>query len=384
VSERTGDESRTEQPTERRLAKARQEGMVPRAHGVAAAAVLLSGAALLGLGGGKLIELLELSLRRGLSFDADRLQDPARLVTALSAVTSPAVLAIAVFLAPMAVVGFAADILVGGWSFSLHPLNPDLGRLNPLRGLQQLASRTALIELVKSLAKLTLVGVVAFLLLRNLAPRFAGVASETWPLAAGHAALLLVRIFLILAAVLAAIAVVEIPYQVWAYRNRFKMTRQEIKDEFRELDGSPQTKRRIKLLRRRFARMRMSAEVPKADVVVTNPEHYAAALRYQEGKMRAPRLVAKGTGLVAQRIRAIAAEHRVPVIEAPPLARAICRFVELEDEIPAGLYPPVAEILAYVYRLRAADASGRPPPPLPQDHRFEPPPELAVPENSAR
>jgi flagellar biosynthesis protein FlhB len=124
--------------------------------------------------------------------------------------------------------------------------------------------------------------------------------------------------------------------------------------------------------------MRMAMEIPKANVVVTNPEHYAAALRYQEGKMRAPRVVAKGTGLVALRIREIAAEHGVPMIEAAPLARAICRYVELEDEIPAGLYAAVAEVLAYVYRLRAARDSGRPTPPMPRDQRFEPPAEFAT------
>jgi flagellar biosynthetic protein FlhB len=153
------------------------------------------------------------------------------------------------------------------------------------------------------------------------------------------------------------------------------MTRQEIRDEMRELDGSPQTKRRIRLLRRRSARMRMASEVAKADVVVTNPEHYAAALNYREGKMRAPHLVAKGTGLVALRIREIAAEHGVPVLEAPPLARAICRFVELDDEIPTALYPAVAEVLAYVYRMRIARDAGKPAPP-PQHQRFEPPPEF--------
>jgi flagellar biosynthesis protein FlhB len=130
-------------------------------------------------------------------------------------------------------------------------------------------------------------------------------------------------------------------------------------------------------LRRRFARMRMAMEIPKADVVVTNPDHYAAALQYQEGKMRAPRLVAKGTGLVALRICEIAAEHGVPMIQAPPLARAICRFVELEEEIPAGLYAAVAEVLAYVYRLRAARTSGAAPPPMPRMQRFEPPAEFA-------
>jgi flagellar biosynthesis protein FlhB len=379
VSERRGDEAKTEQPTERRLAKARQEGMVPRAHSVAAAAVLLSGAGILALGGGKLVDQLELCLRRGLSLEANQLQDPHALLGTITAVATPGILMLVLFLAAMAAVAFVADIMVGGWSFSSHPLVPDWGRLNPLHGLQQLVSRAALLEIAKSVAKLTGLAAISYYLVQKWIPGFLGIVAETWPAAALHAALLWVRIFLILSAVLAAIAVLEVPYQIWTYRNRLKMTRQELKDEFRELDGSPQTKRRIKLLRRRFARMRMSAEVPKADVVVTNPEHYAAALRYREGEMRAPRLVAKGTGLVAQRIREIAAEHHVPVIEAPPLARAICRYVELEDEIPAGLYPPVAEVLAYVYRLRAADAAGSPVPPLPRDRRFEPPPELTVP-----
>jgi flagellar biosynthesis protein FlhB len=378
MSERSADETKTEQPTQRRLAKAREEGVVLRAHGVAAGAVLLAGAAILSVGGGSLVALLELCLRRGLSFQPDGLQDSALLVSAMGAVVAPGLLIIVVFLLAMAAVGFVADIIVGGWTFSTQPLSPDLGRLNPLRGLQQLVSQAALVELVKALVKFAGVGTVAFCLIRSWIPDFIDAAVETWPRAAGHAAMLWGQIFLVLSAVLAAIAVLEVPYQVWAYRNRLKMSRHEIKDELRELDGSPQTKRRIKLLRRRLARMRMAAEVPNADVVVTNPEHYAAALRYRENKMRAPRLVAKGTGLVAQRIREIAAEHHVPIIEAPPLARSLCRFVELEDEIPAGLYPPVAEVLAYVYRLRLAEAAARGLPPLPRDHRFEPPPEFAA------
>jgi flagellar biosynthesis protein FlhB len=376
VSERGGDESKTEQPTERRLAKAREEGVVVRAHALASGAVLVAGAAVLSLGGARLVQLLELCLRRGLSFDTARLQEPSYLLAAISSVVSPGLVVIVIFLVAMAVVGLAADLLVGGWSFSTRPLTADFARINPLRTLQELVSRNAWLELAKTLCKFTAVGAIAYYLIRSWAPDFIQVAAETWPRAADHAALLWGRIFLVLSASLVGIAALEVPYQFWAHRDRLKMTRQEIKDELRELDGSPQTKRRIKLLRRRMARMRMAAEIPKADVVVTNPEHYAAALQYREDKMRAPRLVAKGTGLVAQRIREIAAEHRVPVIEAPPLARAICRYVELDDEIPSGLYPPVAEVLAYVYRLRAAAASGRPPPPAPQDRRFDPAPEF--------
>jgi flagellar biosynthetic protein FlhB len=377
MSDNSGSGDRTEQPTPRRLSKAREEGLVLRAHGVAAAAVLVAGAVVLSLAGGKLVGLLDLSLRRGLSYRADRLAEPVRLLSAVSSIVAPGLEVAAIFLIVMAAVALLAEVMIGGWSFSAQPLSLDFTRINPTAGLKRLFSRAALVEILKALVKFAVVGIIASSLIRSWAPDIVQGAIAAWPRAVDHAVLLWNRVFLVLAAALAGIAALEVPYQVWEYRNRLKMTRQEVKDELRELDGSPQTKRRIKLLRRRLARMRMASEVPKADVVVTNPEHYAAALQYRDG-MRAPRLVAKGTGLVAQRIREIAAEHDVPVIEAPPLARAICRYVELEDEIPPGLYPPVAEVLAYVYRLRAAGSSGRPMPSVPRDQRFEPPAEFAA------
>jgi flagellar biosynthetic protein FlhB len=378
VTDSYGSENKTEQPTPRCLEKAREEGSVLRAHGVAAGAILVTGAVALSFGGAKLVELLELSLRRGLRFEPDGLWEPTRLLAAAGLVAAPGIEIIAPFLVLMAAVGFVADMIVGGWTFSTQPLSPDISRIDPVKGFARLFSRTALVELAKALIKFGFLCAIAVWLIRSWAPAFLHVAADTWPHAVDRAALLWSRIFLVLSASLVGLAVLEVPYQFWAHRNRLKMTRQDVKDEMRELDGSPQTKRRIKLLRRRLARMRMAMEVPKADVVVTNPRHYAAALHYREGKMRAPRLVAKGTGLVAMRIREIAAEHGVPVIEAPPLARAICRFVELDDEIPTGLYPAVAEVLAYVYRLRAARDAGRQAPAMPQDQRFEPPPEFTT------
>jgi len=377
MSDTYGGESRTEQPTARRLEKAREEGSVSRAHGLAASTILVAGAVALSLGGTTLIELLERCLRRGLSFKPERAATPGELQSFAVGVVLPGLEVIAPFLILMAVVGFVADIIVGGWIFSPRPLSPDFSRLNPVRGFQRLLSRSAFVEIMKALVKFAVVGTIAFWLIHAWAPAFLQTAAETWPRAADHVVLLWSRIFLVLSASLLGAAALEVPYQVWLHRDRLKMTRQDVKDELRELETSPQTKRRIKALRRRFARMRMTMEVPKADVVVTNPEHYAAALQYQEGKMRAPRLVAKGAGLVALRIREIAAEHGVPMIQAPPLARAICRFVELEEEIPAGLYAAVAEVLAYVYRLRAARASGVTPPPMPRMQRFEPPAEFA-------
>ena len=373
-----GAESTTDQPTDRRLQKAREEGSVVREHGVESAAVLAAGAAVLSLAGVKMAELLELCLRRVLSFAPDRMAEQTRLLAAAGRVVTPGLEILGPFLMLMAAAGFVADIVVGGWTFSPHPLVPDISRIAPVQGFRKLFSRSALVELAKALGRFVILSAIAAWLIRSWTASFFHVAAETWPHAANHAALLWSRIFLTLSASLVGVAALEVPYQIWAYRDRLKMSRQDVKDELRELDGNPQTKRRIKLLRRRLARMRMAMEVPKADVVVANPDHYAAALQYREGKMRAPHLVAKGTGLVALRIREIAVEHGVPIIEAPPLARAICRFVDIEDEIPTGLYAAVAEVLAYVYLLRIARDSGRPTPPLPKDRRFEPPPEFAV------
>jgi flagellar biosynthetic protein FlhB len=369
--------SKTEEPTPRRLEKAREEGSVVRAHGVAGAAVLVAGAIVFSLAGAGIVERLELSLRLGLSVDAAAMREPGRLLAATMAVIEPAAAVVAAFLVAMAAAGFLADILVGGWVFSSRPLVPDPSRISPVAGFGRLFSRTALVEMLKALVKMAVVGAIAFWLIRGRAQPLLGLAAETWPHAMQHAAELWTVLFVSLAVALAAVAGLEVPYQIWQHRDRLRMTRQEVRDELRDLEGNPQTRRRIRALRRRLARMRMMTEVPKADVVIVNPEHYAAALSYREG-MRAPRLVAKGTGLIALHIREVAAEHAVPIVEAPPLARAIFRHVELEDEIPAGLYPPVAEVLAYVYRLKAARETGRPSPDRPDDRRFAPPPEFAA------
>lgn len=377
ADERDDGAGRTEQPTPRRLEKAREAGEVVRAHGGAAAAVLIAGAVALAAFGAHFANRLELTLRLGLVANPRDLATPERFLAAAGRIIGPGLGATASFLVFLAAVGFLADILVGGWVLSTRPLVPDPSRINPLLGLKKLFSRTGGVEIVKALIKLLVVTAIAVVLLRDWAGGFVQLAAAAWPQALRQAVLLLSRMFVILAAVLLALAALEVPYQLWDHRDRLKMTRQEVKDESRELDGSPQTKRRIRTLRRRLARMRMMTEAAKADVVVTNPDHYAAALSYSAGAMRAPRLVAKGTGLVALRIRAVAREHEVAIVEAAPLARAICRWVELGDEIPVGLYPPVAEVLAYVHRLRIARASGGPAPP-PQRQRFEPPPEFAA------
>ncbi len=371
-------ENRTEQATPRRLEKAREEGRIVRAHALAGAAVLLAGAFVLMIGGAKLAELLALCVRSGLSLSPEYMREPSLLLTAAGQVLRPGFTLLAPFLLLMAAVAFLADLAIGGWVFSAQPLTPDYSRIDPIQGFGRLFSGDALAEIVKALAKFVVVGAVAVWLIHAKVANFVHLAVESWPYAAQHVAVLVVEIFMVLAVSLAAVTACEVPYQIWSFHKRMRMTRQDIKDEMRDTEGSPQTRRRIRNLRARLARGRMMTEVAKADVVIVNPEHYAAALSYREGGMSAPRLVAKGTGLIALRIREIAAEHNVSVIEAPPLARAMYRYVDLGAEIPIGLYGAVAEVLAYVYRLRTARDSGQPVPAAPPDEHFAPPPEYRV------
>lgn len=369
-------ENRTEQATPRRLEKAREEGQIVRAHAIAGVAVLLVGTGVIALAGAKLVEMLEQSLRYGLSLDPENMRETGRLFAAAAPIAKPGLMIVAPFLLLMAAVGFVADLAVGGWSVSTKPVTPDFTRIDPLKGFGRLFSQQALAEIVKALVKFAVVGAVAAWLMRAWISDFLHVAAESWPYAPRHVAALSVDILLILAGSLAVVTLFEVPYQVWQHRHRLKMSRQDLKDEQRDQEGSPHTRRRIRALRAKLARARMMAEVPKATVVVVNPEHFAAALSYREDRMRAPRLVAKGTGLIALRIRQVAEEYAVPVIEAPPLARSMNKYVELGEEIPAGLYGAVAEVLAYVYRLKAARADNVPPPPLPSDGRFAPPEEF--------
>lgn len=380
MAEENDSGTKTEQPTPRRLQKAREEGTVLRSHGASAAAVTMAGAILLSFTGGGIAQHLELAIRLGLSANPAALDDPQRMLALGGEIIAAGLGGVAVLLMLLALIGFAADVAIGGWVFSATPLAPNASRIDPIAGFGRLFSRTAFAEVVKSLLKFIVLAAAAVWLGWTWSDALLHLAAENWPQAMLHAASAWGVIFIVLAVCLVVLAVLEVPYQVWAFRDRLKMTRQEVSDELREMEGSPQTRRRIRLLRQRLARMRMMSEVPKANVVVVNPEHYAAALQYKPGEMRAPRVTAKGAGLVALRIRQVAGEHDVPIVAAPRLARAICRYVELGDEIPVSLYPPVAEVLAYVYRLRTivAREGAAAPPPRPPVDRFEPPAEFAV------
>jgi flagellar biosynthetic protein FlhB len=261
----------------------------------------------------------------------------------------------------------ASPMLLRGWLFSAKAVTPDFNRLNPLSGIKRMLSLNGLVELLKAIAKVSLLGAVAVWLIWSRRETIFSLGMETIPAATQHLGDLIGRGFLLIAGAMIFVVIADVPFQLWNHHKKLKMTKEELRQEARESEGDPQLKARIRQQQREISRRRMMAEIPHADVVVTNPTHYAVALKYSDGEMRAPRVVAKGADRVAARIREIAAENGVPTLEAPPLARALYRHTDLGDEIPAALYAAVAEVLAYVFQLRHYRSAGGYAPSMPSD-----------------
>lgn len=358
-------QERTEQPTPKRLEEARKHGQVPRSPELTAAAVVLIGTGALGIFGQHAAAALYALMRSGLSLSPAQIFDEGTLIAALESCAAQALHAIAPILLLTLAAALAAPLALGGWNLSFEALVPDFTRLSPVSGMQRIFSARALVELAKAFAKFLLVAAVAVAFLWKSSGALLALGAEPLRPAIADAASLGDRALLALAASLAVIAGVDAPWQLWNHRRQLRMSRQEIREELKESEGSPEVKGRIRRMQQEVARRRMMQEVPKADVVVVNPTHFAVALRYDERRMRAPIVVAKGADEVAARIRELATDHRVPIFEAPPLARALHRAVPLGGEIPASLYVAVAQVLTYVYQVRAASAAGAPPPARP-------------------
>ncbi|MEN9864867.1 MAG: flagellar type secretion system protein FlhB [Pseudomonadota bacterium] len=368
------DAEKTEPASERRLEQAREEGDVPRSRELTTFAVLMTSGIGMWLWGGRIVAELNrimiasLSLPREQVFDAHLLYE-----RVLNDVVQLMLVCIPVGLAIM-LAALASPMAIGGWLFSGKAVMPNFGRLNPLKGIGNLFSKNSLVELIKALVKTLIVGSIAWVVIMAEKDQVVALAVEPLKQAIMHAGHLMIVTFLAVASGLALIALIDGPYQLWHYADKLKMTRQEVIQEAKESDGNPQIKGRIRQLQREMARKRMMAAVPTADVVVTNPTHYAVALKYAEGKMGAPQVVAKGMDEVAAKIRELAKENNVAMLEAPPLARALYKHTEIGDEIPQALYTAVAEVLAYVFQLRMFTARGGVRPVLPKD--IEVPPQM--------
>jgi flagellar biosynthetic protein FlhB len=366
------DQERTELPTQKRREEARRKGQVPRSQELSAACVvLIAGGALYYLGG-SIGGGLHALMQAGLSLSREQSLDETLVVAHLAGAMKAALFACAPVLGLTLIAALLAPLSIGGWNLSFEALAPDFSRLSPINGFKRVFSTRGLVELCKAFAKFALVAIFAALFLWSKSEELLTLGSEPTAASIGHAVSLSGQALVTFAAALALIAAVDVPWQLWQHTRQLKMSRQEIREEMKESEGSPETKGRIRNLQREIASRRMMQEVPKADVVVVNPTHYSIALRYDENKMRAPIVVAKGVDAIALRIREVATEHLVPIFEAPPLARALHRHVEIGAPIPSSLYVAVAQVLTYIYQLRAARRTGEVPPTPPAiDPSFE-------------
>jgi len=345
------DLERTEPASSRRLEQAREEGNVPQSRELMAFMVLAAGAGVFWVLGGWLSQRSSSLLRQGLSFSREAAFDTSLMTgSALSLTAEAFVITGPIFLIAIAA-ALATPFMIGGGVISPKAFQLDLNRMDPIKGFERMFSWQSVAELVKAVLKAMLIGGVLYWVVKHEQDRLFALLSQPIETALMSFAQVLLYSFLALVAGLALIAAIDVPFQLWQYHDRLKMTYEELKREARESEGDPHLKARIRSQQRELARSRMMSEVPKADVVVTNPTHFAVALKYESGTMGAPIVVAKGMNLIAQRIRELAGENRVPVLEAPPLARALYRHADIGDQIPAPLYTAVAEVMAYVYQL---------------------------------
>lgn len=346
------DLEKTEPATPRKLEKAREDGQVVRSPELTTFILLLVAAGGVWFMGSSLMGQLSAVVKNGLRMERESMFDSQLMLLRFAQQASDAVLALLPLFLLLIVTALVAPMLLSGWLFSAKALQPDFKRINPMSGLGRMFSKKSLVELVKALSKALVIGGVGILVIWHSRDAVLSLASQSVEIgitSMGH--LLGVSFFIIVSSML-LIVLIDVPFQIWDHAEKLKMTKEEVRKEMKEDEGDPHVKARIRSLQREAARKRMMAEIPKADVIITNPTHYAVALRYQDAAMRAPKVVAKGSHLLAGRIRELAQQHQIPILESPRLARALYHHTELGDEIPETLYTAVAEVLAYVFQLR--------------------------------
>ncbi|MFP4076323.1 MAG: flagellar biosynthesis protein FlhB [Halochromatium sp.] len=367
AEDQSSDQEKTEEATPRRLEKAREEGQVPRSRELTTFVMLLAGVAGFWLGGALIYDQLGLIMEQAFLFERrEAFEVPPMLIKAADLIERSLFTMMPLFLL-LAVVALASPALLGGWLISGKSLQPQLSKLNPLKGLKRMLGVQALVELAKAIAKSLLIGgvAVAFLVAnRGIYMDLMGLPiqqaiAKTLELAVMGSGLMVLTLLIVI--------LIDVPYQLWSHAKKLRMSKDEVKREHEESEGDPQIKARIRQQQQAMARGRMMSKVPEADVIITNPEHFAVALRYDEQAMAAPRLVAKGVDRVALRICELGDAHAIPRLQAPALARALYRYVDLDAEIPMALYTAVAEVMAWAFQLRRAKAAGETPPPTPHD-----------------
>ncbi|MAD53745.1 MULTISPECIES: flagellar biosynthesis protein FlhB [unclassified Idiomarina] len=346
------DQERTEEPTEKRKREAREKGQVARSKEMGTAFVLVSAAVAFFWFGESLYSGARSLFRDMFTLERRQAFDTTQIYKALAIGFEHIIWPVIIIFAFITVFTFLGNSWLGGINFSWKAMAPKFSRMNPLNGFKRMFGTQALIELVKGIAKFAVVAVSAFLLLSWQFENILQISMGQMPNMIENALDILMWMFLLICCSMFLIVVIDAPFQLWKHNKDLRMTKQEVKDEHKDSEGSPEVKGRIRRLQMEMANRRMMQEVPKADVVVTNPTHFAVAIKYEENGSQAPILLAKGTDETAAKIREIALEYDVPLVASPALARSIYHTTELEAEIPRGLFVAVAQVLAYVYQLK--------------------------------
>lgn len=370
------DMEKTENATPKRLEKAREDGDVPRSRELATVTLLLATGLSMMMMGNHLTGALKKAFSNGLSFDRATAFDPAQLLIGISQNVIDLLIAFMPLALVLMVVALATPALIGGWLFSGKALAPKFNRMNPLKGITKLVSKNSGIELVKSILKAVLVGGVSYMVISHDIEPILALSSLPVKTGVGQVSDLMQTGFLSIVSALIVIAAIDVPYQLYQHAHKLKMTKEEVRQEMKEMEGNPEIKARIRQQQREMSKRRMMSEIPNADVIITNPTHYAVAVKYKENNMRAPVVVAKGADVLALKIREIGAENNIMTLEAPKLARALFAHADLESEIPEALYSAVAEVLAYVFQVRLFNQHGGLHPEMPAASTLPVPEEL--------
>jgi flagellar biosynthetic protein FlhB len=361
------DLEKTEPASPRRLEKAREEGQIARSRELVTFVMLLTGLSGLWALGSTMSENFNSALRSILQFERATGFDTEFMLVQVQAAIVHGFMALLPILGMMMLAALFAPMILGGWLFSVDSLAPKFSKLNPIKGIGRILSVETLAELGKTIIKSLLVGYISYWVISSNSDAIVGLGSEQVETALPHALELVAKTSLLIIASLLIVVLIDVPYQLWSHANKLRMSLEDLRKEHKESEGDPQVKAQIRRQQQQMAKRRMMADVPKADIIVTNPSHFAVALKYHDTDMRAPRVIAKGVDLVAQRIREIAREHNIPVLEAPPLTRALYKHTLLGHEIPVPLYAAVAEVLAWAYQIARVASDGGTLPAEPKD-----------------
>lgn len=345
-------QERTEDATPKRLQQAREKGQIARSKELASVSVLVVGSVSLMIFGKTLAMSLWAAMSRFFTLSRDEIFDISKLFDIASGAIGQLILPLLMILITLFVAAVVGTTGIGGINFSVEAAMPKMSKMNPLSGIKRMFGLQSWVELLKSILKVALVAGMAFYLINASKVDLFQLSTDVYPQNIYHSLEILLNFILLISCTLLIVVAIDIPFQIWQHANQLKMTKQEIKDEYKETEGKPEVKGRIRMLQREAAQRRMMSDVPTADVIVTNPEHFSVALRYNTTTDKAPIVVAKGIDHMALKIREVAREHDIYIIPAPPLARALYHSTELEQQIPDGLFTAVAQVLAYVFQLK--------------------------------